>query len=270
MSISYAKPFRLLSVLANNPVEFLDRSLMIAGVKFAALYDRKSSYELVDWDSLVFRLNEILGPQFRSALSESQLASLTSWLSAKQLTLPPDAPFGVFHNGDRILAQLCYAVVRARRPRHILETGVCYGVTSAHLLAALDANAEGHLSSIDLPPLGERNYDYVGWLAPPDLRGRWSLHRGTSRKLLRPLLKGLGSVDLFVHDSLHTYKNMKMEFESLWPYLSPGGVLISDDIEGNSAFQEFVSRPDVLFHAAIQEQDKHSIAGVLVKAGQRE
>jgi predicted O-methyltransferase YrrM len=182
-------------------------------------------------------------------------------------SLPPEAPFGVFHNGDTLLAQLCYGVVRAMRPKTVAETGVCYGVTSAHLLAALGGNGEGHLYSIDLPPLGKNNDDYVGWLVPDELRKRWTLRRGTSRRLLRPMLKELGNIDLFVHDSLHTYNNMKMEFESVWPHLPPGGVLIADDIEGNAAFQEVTRRGDVAFHAAVRELGKDSLAGILIKAG---
>jgi predicted O-methyltransferase YrrM len=70
-----------------------------------------------------------------------------------------------------------------------------------------------------------------------------------------------------MHDSLHTYKNMKMEFELVWPRLSPGGVLIADDIEGNAAFHEFAGRSDVAFRAAIREVGKNSLAGILIKAG---
>jgi predicted O-methyltransferase YrrM len=59
---------------------------------------------------------------------------------------------------------------------------------------------------------------------------------------------------------------MKMEFELVWPRLSPGGVLIADDIEGNAAFQEFAGRSEVVFHAVIQEVGKNSLAGILIKA----
>jgi len=45
----------------------------------------------------------------------------------------------------------------------------------------------------------------------------------------------------------------------------PGGVIISDDIEGNSAFQEFAGRGDVAFHGAIRELQKDSLLGVLGK-----
>jgi predicted O-methyltransferase YrrM len=265
MGITDSKVVRLLSVLVSDPAEFLDRSLMIAGAKLSLGTHQKTPYTAADWKSVVAQLSEFSGHQFQLALGEPELAELTSRLRRRMQSLPPEAPFGVFHNGDMVLAQLCYVIVRAMRPKKVAETGVCYGVTSAHLLAALEGNGEGHLYSIDLPPLGKNNDDYVGWLVPGDLRKRWTLQRGTSRRLLGPMLNEVGSIDLFVHDSLHTYKNMKMEFEMVWPHLSSGGVLIADDIEGNAAFQEFAGRGDVAFHAAVRELGKDSLAGVLIK-----
>jgi len=46
-------------------------------------------------------------------------------------------------------------------------------------------------------------------------------------------------VDIFVHDSLHTYRNMRFEFETVWPSLTHSGVVISDDIAMNRAFEDF-------------------------------
>ncbi len=37
-------------------------------------------------------------------------------------------------------------------------------------------------------------------------------------------------VDLFYHDSLHTYDHMFWEFGTALPYLSPRGLLASDDV----------------------------------------
>jgi len=267
MGIADSKAVRLLSVLANNPAEFLDRALMIVGAKLSFRSGEGPSYAAADWNSTVAQLSEFSGHPIQLALREPELAELTSRLRQRMASLPADAPFGTFHNGDMVLAELCYAIARLMKPKTVVETGVCYGVTSAHLLTALERNDNGRLCSIDLPPLGKNNNDYVGWLVPEDLQKRWTLRRGTSRKLLGPVLKELGPVDLFVHDSLHTYKNMRMEFEMVWPHLTGGGVLIADDIEGNNAFQEFAGRSDVAFQAAIQELGKKSLAGILIKAG---
>jgi hypothetical protein len=156
-------------------------------------------------------------------------------------------------------------MTRAIRPSVVIETGVCYGVTSAYLLAALDANGEGHLYSIDLPPLGKNGEDYVGWLVPKELQKRWTLRRGASQRILGPLIAELGSVDIFIHDSLHTYKNMKHEFETAWPALRSGGVLIADDIEGNAAFLQLAQSKDLDRSIVIREKNKDALLGVAVK-----
>lgn len=243
---------------------------MIVGVKLSFLDPAKPVYAIAGWESVEERLSKFCGCGFKAALEEVELTALASRLRQRMNALPSAAPFGAFHNGDAILAKLCYAVVRTIQPKKVAETGVCYGVTSAHVLMALERNGEGHLYSVDLPPLGKNGDDYVGWLVPEELRNRWTLRKGTSRRLLGPMLKEVGNIDLFIHDSLHTYKNMKMEFQLVWPELSPGGVIIADDIEGNAAFQELAMRGDVAFHAVVQEQGKKSLAGVLIKTAQHE
>jgi predicted O-methyltransferase YrrM len=42
-----------------------------------------------------------------------------------------------------------YEHVRAERPREILELGTAHGVSAAYMAAALDANGEGHLTTVD-------------------------------------------------------------------------------------------------------------------------
>ena len=94
------------------------------------------------------------------------------------VALPPDAPFSLFHNGDFGLGRLCYMLVRVTRPSSVVETGVCYGVTSAFLLQAIRVNGNGCLHSIDFPPFGQSGDEFVGRLVPEQLRSYWRLHRG--------------------------------------------------------------------------------------------
>lgn len=135
---------------------------------------------------------------------------------------------------------LQYMAIRAFQPDTIVETGVANGVSSAHILLALQKNERGTLHSIGLNdpqylPLGKS----LGWIVPEALKSRWNLLVGDSRDLLPSLLAKLGTVDVFVHDSLHTYDHMLWEFRTAEPHLRPGGLLISDDAAWNSAFPEF-------------------------------
>ena len=259
------KLIQLLSLLPRRPGEFFERTSAIMSVRWDSCFCRCTEYRPAGLAQGLDALLEKLDADEANWLTEPGLATLEARLRTAERSLPANAPFGQFHNGDTLLGRMCYWVARALKPGAVVETGVCYGVTSAYLLYALEVNAKGTLHSIDLPPLGKHADDYVGKLIPPELRSRWTLHRGSSCRLLPPLLSSIGQLDLFVHDSLHTYRNMRAEFDDAWPSLRPGGALISDDIEGNSAFRELSARPDVAYSSVFKEQGKHSLLGIAVK-----
>ena len=136
-----------------------------------------------------------------------------------------------------------YAAVRALAPACIVETGVANGVSSAYLLLALQKNGGGRLHSIGLGdtaflPRGQA----PGWIVPGWLRDPWQVHLGDARDILRGLLERLGKIGIFIHDSLHTYDHMMWEFETAYPHLHSGGLLISDDALWNNSFYDFARR----------------------------
>jgi len=156
--------------------------------------------------------------------------------------------YGQIRGGD-----ILYMVVRAVKPLVVVETGVAAGVSSAFILKALEENDKGILYSIDLP-----NYEMVycskirkeassilppnakpGFVIPHKLKNRWVLKIGKSSDILPELLNHLGRINLFLHDSEHTYENMMFEYNISWPYLSKGGILLSHDVEWNNAFNDF-------------------------------
>jgi predicted O-methyltransferase YrrM len=135
---------------------------------------------------------------------------------------------------------LQYIAIRAFQPERVVETGVANGVSSAYILLALQKNGRGTLYSVGLDdpqylPVGKP----LGWIVPESLRSRWNLLIGDSRGLLPSLLSRLGTTDVFIHDSLHTYDHMLWEYRTAFPFLRPGGLLFSDDAEWNPAFPEF-------------------------------
>ena len=155
---------------------------------------------------------------------------------------------GQARGGSRWAAEL-YVVVRATRPQVVVETGVASGVSSAHILRALAANGSGTLHSIDLPnvqhgsglPAGRP----TGWIVPNALRSRWNLTLGDSRTLLPSLLRTLDRVDLFFHDSDHSYENMSFEFEQAFPKVEHGGLILSDDSDLHPAWDDFCATHDL-------------------------
>jgi len=84
----------------------------------------------------------------------------------------------------------------------------------------------------------------VGWLVRRELRPRWRLSLGSTRENLPALLEELGQVDVFIHDSEHSYENMTFEYEAAWPHIKVGGYLLSDDVKWNSAFRDFTKKVD--------------------------
>jgi predicted O-methyltransferase YrrM len=121
-----------------------------------------------------------------------------------------------------------FFLVRAVKPRVVVETGVCYGVSSSYILEALDQNGAGELYSIDLGNKpGEPPNDFF---VPRRLKGRWHLILDDAKQALPHLLEQLGEIDIFHHDSLHTYEHMTWEYETALRHLSRGGALSSHDV----------------------------------------
>ncbi len=210
------------------------------------------------------RLSRLFGPACEGYMNSEGLGSVERHIERRQSYLEGRRPpFGTFHNGTTALGRLCYAACRALRPRSVVETGVAYGVTSAYILQALAENGAGELHSVDLPPLGHDVYNYVGYLVPGELRNRWDLRIGPARKLLAHILSDAGPLDLFIHDSLHTYVHMKREFALALRALRPGGVLIADDIEGNRAFEEVLDDPQVDSWFTLREEGQNAVCGVV-------
>jgi Methyltransferase domain len=147
-----------------------------------------------------------------------------------------------------------YTIVRLTKPTTVVETGVHFGRSTAAILRALHENQSGHLYSIDLPIAdpqgsinsdGRRDFSHVdrvedtGREVPEYLRDRWTLATGDAKELLLPLLERVKPVDLFFHDSEHSYAHQMYEYTTAWPFLSPGGFLASDDVGWSAAFQDF-------------------------------
>ncbi len=163
---------------------------------------------------------------------------------------------------------LLYALVRCVRPSVVVETGVASGASSAYILKAMQTEGKGMLYSVDLPEGDKQDPNYTamqferhgafgptllpqklktGYAIPEELKNRWQLTLGDAAIELPKLLEKLGSIDIFFHDSKHSYDHMMFEFQTAYPYLrSGGGLILSDDITWNSSFQDFarqVSRP---------------------------
>jgi Methyltransferase domain len=173
-------------------------------------------------------------------------------------------------DGERALARAAWCATYHLAPQRVVETGVARGITTRTILEALERNGAGDLWSIDMPMLlhPERAHE-IGVAVPLEMRAHWSLVVGASRQRLRPLLNQLGSIDLFVHDSLHTARNIRFELEHAWPALRSGGVAIVDDVHFNDGFHAWAQQAGDGQSLVCLPDDEQALFGIAVKNSHR-
>jgi Methyltransferase domain len=166
-------------------------------------------------------------------------ADIQSGLSVKGLSLGRST-YGEYSDADPALSSVTWCAVRHLSPAKVLETGVARGVTSRVILEAMSLNGTGHLWSLDLPhPFRPELHGDTAAAVPTEGRDRWTYVRGSSRRRLPSLVSSLQEVDMFVHDSLHTGRNMRFELRTVWPAMRCGGLALVDDVD-NQSFGDFV------------------------------
>jgi predicted O-methyltransferase YrrM len=267
MPTGLQKLSHLVRLLPQHPVEFWDRVSNVIEFHHDTWIGERLEYERACFQKAIQFLQQLLGIDMEPILADPAVEAAERDAVARSMSIEQVAPFGLFHNADFAFARMCFAICRALSPAVVVETGVGYGVTTSFILAALEKEQLGRLVSIDLPPLGVESESFVGFLVPNDMRRRWRLCRGQCRRLLPHVLAELDHLDVFVHDSLHTYRHMNWEFRSVWPKLRPGGVLISDDVDQNGAFLDFAREFAPGQAIVVGEASKPGAFGVAVKPG---
>jgi predicted O-methyltransferase YrrM len=249
----------LLALLPSRPREVLDRTASFADLAFERLTGQPPTYETVGWEDALQSLEN--GPgRAAEILAEPALREVEERTRRLLGEIRATDAFSQRWAADSLFARLCYLACRLVTPDTVVETGVAYGVSSAFLLKAMQQNGRGTLHSIDLPPLRREYAHFWGVALPEDLRQGWRLHRGASRRVLPGLLRETGPVGLFVHDSLHTRRNMRREFDAVWPNLSPGGLLLADDVERNRAFVDLRRKGPSLWRV-VRDREREPLHG---------
>jgi hypothetical protein len=222
--------------LVSDPIE----TLLYAPEVLIRQLDRSVAYDVEeDWGSAFHRLIGLPWPCPELEGFQRVWAEIGTELTAKGLAFGRYT-YGEYSDADAGLAGAAWCAVRHLRPTTVVETGVARGVTSRVILEALSANVEGHLWSIDLPhPFAPELHHETASAVPGGRHDRWTYVRGSSRRRLPALLAQLVEIDLFVHDSLHTARNMRFEMNSAWAALRIGGVMLVDDVY-NQSFRQFV------------------------------
>ena len=143
---------------------------------------------------------------------------------------------------------LLHDCVRLINAQKVLETGVAYGWSSLAILKALSKNNEGELYSVDMPYLGTNNNKNIGIVVPQYLRKNWIVIKKPDRPgIITALDKAGGKIDLCHYDSDKSWWGRHYAYPILWNALNSKGLFISDDIQDNLYFCEFIKNKPLKF-----------------------
>jgi len=137
-----------------------------------------------------------------------------------------------------------YALVRAVKPRTVVETGVDQGLGSCVLCAALLRNGEeghpGRYVGTDINPragvLMRAPYDSVG-----------AIRIGDSATTLQGIVAEGTRIDLFINDSEHSAEYERREYRIVEPALGHDSWIIADNAHATDELLAFADRTSRLF-----------------------
>ena len=148
-----------------------------------------------------------------------------------------------------------YAIVRATKPKVIVETGVDQGIGSTVLCAALARNTSdgyaGRYYGTDINP-------DAGYFLQPPYSGYGRILYGDSIKSLEAFSE---VIDLFINDSDHSESYEQAEFELIKTKLSPEGIVLGDNSHVTPKLAEFSIREGRRFVFLSEEPPRHWYRG---------
>lgn len=146
-------------------------------------------------------------------------------------------------------------LVQQRRPSTIVEFGSAFGVSGMYFSAGLEAVGAGHLYSFEIneewATVAERNIRSVST--------RVTLTRGAFEDRVADVLTA--PIDLAFVDGIHQYDFVIRQFAILEPRLSPGALVLFDDIDFKKpgarmadAWRELAARPTIAAAVAVDRR----------------
>jgi len=140
-------------------------------------------------------------------------------------------------NAELELFSLLYILVKSKKPKILVETGVANGITTNSIMFALNENDNsGFLHSFDiLPETGNSNLIEANWIFH-------LLEKKKTNKHFSRIIENLPKIDIWLHDSNHGYRWQKFEYLLAIRRLNRDGILISDDVDASSAWGEVIPK----------------------------
>jgi Methyltransferase domain len=217
------------------------------------------------WDEHFHRAAGAAWPCAEGRHVEALLSGIRDRITQRQLAFGRQA-YGGYSDADLSLCRVAWCAVVHGQPDVVVETGVARGVTSRVVLEAMIRSGRGQLYSIDLPhPFDRSLHAEIGVAVTDECRARWTYLAGSSRDRLPGLLRDVRTVQLFIHDSLHTAANTRFEMDHIAAVLSGGGVMIVDDISTHDGFATFTRQHPGYQAIVCPSADRRGLFGLAVK-----
>lgn len=198
------------------------------------------SFDLANEDELADWIADLLGAE-RGHIAELIIESRSHpWL----VDLPP--------LGRRVG---WYVLTRLVRPERVIETGIHDGIGSRVLLAALDRNGAGELVSFDV---------WEGAGSRVGKHPRWDRRITGTQDGLPPAFAE-APVQIFLHDSLHTYAHERMELDIASGAMT-SGLLLSDNSHDTTALADVARELRLPYHFFQERPRQHFYRGAGIGA----
>lgn len=145
-------------------------------------------------------------------------------------------------------AAVLFLIARAAKPQFMLETGTFKGYSTQQIARALQLNGSGRLVTVDLAT-------HTGEMVAAELMPWVTFHRGLASRDFAQTLTDNDSIDVFFHDSLHTFLNTLGELTWFAPHYASDALIVChdakmdfmDDFGVGKAVRLFAKRLDLQF-----------------------
>ena len=135
-----------------------------------------------------------------------------------------------------LLFSICYE----KEIYNVIETGVAYGWSTSAILHAISPK-DGNLISVDMPMPKQEDYHLVGVAIKKQHKKNWKIIRRPDKPGLLKAIKQINKpIDLIHYDSDKSYYGRKWAYSIIMNNLAQKGFFISDDIQDNLYFRDFV------------------------------
>lgn len=173
-----------------------------------------------------------------------QVKSVRDSILSQGCVFTPDGQKLPLHSHiDQLSGELLQAWIIAARPRHLLEIGMAYGVSSLFIGEIIQETGGAVYDIID-------PYQYRVWqgcgvhhMSLAGLAGHYVLHEEPSEICLPRMLHEGNRYDFAFVDGFHTFDHSLVDFFYINRMLEVGGIVVFDDIH-------FASLQKLLAHIA--------------------